>query len=223
MPITGPSTAVEGDNAVALVGSNMSTIAPLYVVATDGVDEYQLQMVTANETPTGRDVNLQMGLQKKIDGNAGSLAGLPLTDSVWSLKWRTLADDELTPIEFPVTITAPANYAIREVNHDDICPDNSWFDGINNLFGEQDQQASPTVITSVEVNYIKSNGKSLGYLDGSGNFLLTQLRTFFWTQSDQKYRWRDSLLAPFQSVPLTADTTIFTADTILLTADQTEV
>ena len=109
MALTAPTTAIEGTASLVLTGSALSLVDPVYVVASDGTSEYTIEQTVTSRDATTITIDLDCGLKSKIDGNTTAFAGVPLTDSNWSLKWRVGAD------ELGVTITPPSNYQQREV------------------------------------------------------------------------------------------------------------
>jgi hypothetical protein len=82
MPITAPTQAVEGGAGVVLNGSALDLVAPVYIVATNGTQTFQVEQAVSSRGATSITLDLvNCGLISKINLDAQALAGVPLTDS----------------------------------------------------------------------------------------------------------------------------------------------
>lgn len=181
MPITAPTTAVEGTTGLIITGTSLSTTDPVYVVASDGVNEYLIEQ-TVNGRGTGSiNIDLDCGLAKKISGDITAFSGVPLTDSNWSLKWRVGVD------ELAVTITPPANYQQREVANSEKL--GGFLDGFT--FGEKDQEHGLIDTATNTVKHLVTNTKASGFFEGVNRVMSETTPTYIWTQKDAKWRKRN--------------------------------
>lgn len=180
MPITAPTTATEGTTGLLITGSSMSTTDPVYLVATDGISEYVIEQKVNGRGTGSINIDLDCGLKSKIDGNTTAFAGVPLTDSNWSLKWRIGID------ELAVTIAPPANYQQREVANSE------KFGGFLDTFtfGEKDQEHGLIDTTTNTVKHLVTNTKASGFFDGINRDMNETAPVYIWTQKDAKWRKR---------------------------------
>lgn len=194
MPITDPSTAQEGDSSVAFVGTNLSSTAPIYIVATNGSKEIRKAMPAISQGPTGATVACELGLSIKISLVPPlAIDGVSLTGPEWSLRWETLADDDLTPVTLPLVVTPPDNIQQREIENSEKF--GGVLEGIN--FGAQDQLYSEIVTSTNTIKLTESNGKATGFFDGIEREMTEVVNFYIFTASDAKWRKRVVTITDF--------------------------
>lgn len=189
MPITAPATAVEGSSGVVLTGSALSLVDPVYVVASNGSVKFQIEQSVVSRDATTITIDLSCGLAKKISGDTTAFAGIPLTDSQWSLKWMVGVD------ELGVTIAPPTNYQQREVAESEKF--GGFLEGF--AFGEQDQEYGLIDTTTNTVKHLVTNTKASGFFDGIERTMTETTPVYIWTQADGKWRKRNIVVTPFSA------------------------
>ena len=187
MPITAPTQAVEGALLLDITGSALDLVAPVYVVASNGSNTFQIEQSVVSRDASTITIDLSCGLSKKIGGDLTAFAGVPLTDSQWSLKWVVGAD------ELGVVISPPANQQQREIANAEKF--GGWLNGIS--FGAQDQQFGEIVTSTNTVKHTETNGKATGYLDGIERTMTETITNYFYTAGDGKWRAMDINITPF--------------------------
>lgn len=179
MPITAPTSAVEGTASLVITGSALDLVAPVYVVASNGTATYQIEQSVSARDANSITIDLDCGLAAKIAGDTTAFPGVPLTDSQWSLKWMVGAD------ELSVVISPPSNYQQREV--DDAEKFGGWLESLS--LGDQSQIFGEIVTSTNTVKHTESNGKATGYLDGIERTMTELITHRVFTAGDGK--WRD--------------------------------
>lgn len=188
MPITGPTTAVEGTTGLIITGSALDLVAPVELVASNGVDEFAIaQVVSGPRDATSITIDLDAGLTSVIGDGSQAWEGVPLTDSEWTLKWR-VALDELT-----VKVIPPANLQLREIANSE------KFGGWLNVavFGEQDQIIGDIVTATNTVKHTNTNQKAAGYLSGIARTMTETITHRVWTAEDNSWRDLPVAITPF--------------------------
>lgn len=182
MTITAPTAVVEGEAGVVLTGSGLPLLAPVYIVASNGEKTFQIEQTVSSRDATSIALSsVNCGLTLKINFDIQALAGVPLTDSNWSLKWVVGAD------ELGVVVSPPANYMQREIANDQKL--GGFLAGIN--FGEQDQQFGRIITDTNTIGDTQSNGKATGYFDGIERTMTETIKRYFYTAGDGKWRAMD--------------------------------
>ena len=188
MQITAPAQAVEGGTGVILTGSALDLLAPVYIVATNGTKTFQIEQSVSSRDAASISLDLvNCGLILKINFNIQALAGVPLTDSNWSLKWVVGAD------ELGVVISPPANYQQREIAESEKF--GGILSGVN--FGTQDQLFSPIATAGNTIKTTESNGKATGYFDGVERTMAETITHYIYTAGDGKWRARDEAITTY--------------------------
>ena len=200
MPINLPTSVLDGDSTT-ITGTALSLVDPVELVASNGAQEFVIaQVVTGPRDATSIPIDVDSGLASKIAGDLTAFAGVPLTDSNWSLKWRVGAD------ELGVVVSPPANIQQREIAESEKF--GGWLSDIP--FGEQDQQFGEIVTSTNTVKHTESNGKGTGYLDGIERTMAEIITNYFYTSGDGKWRARDINVVPFGNGQIVANWTIGT-------------
>ena len=185
MTISTPATAIDGTANLIITGSGMSGTPQLE--ATNGVKTLTIDLDVNSQSATSIDVNLDTGLAATILAPSVANAGVPLSDSQWSLKWVVGVD------ELAVVVSPAANHQQREVDNTE------KFGGVlaDVNFGEQDQLVSPIVTAGNTIKETMSNGKATGYFDGIEPTMTETITHYLFTAADGKWRSRGEAVTPY--------------------------
>jgi len=186
-----PTTATNGDS-ITLVGYDMSTTdTPKLRATKDAVVVEIDQTVTGVPTDIAIDIDVDVGLQQKIDGILGGVAGVPISGE-YTLEWvhKDSLDNEIT---LPVTISPPANFEALSVDPLNAGGLNSVFEGIHEHLADSSQLVAPSALPTIagtDLTYLLVGGDASGFMDGNTTTLDATADYYIHSTVDNMWRKR---------------------------------